>query len=389
MSAAVELRSGEVFAPRFVVERHLGRGAMGVGAVVDRERADVGLLALKVLLPKLVTDRDQRARFLCPLAAVLAKRGLLPVPDALTLLRQVSEALSCAHRFHVVHGEPKSENIPLVERPGRPPLSKACDIGLAKLLEAAVVASTTHHAGTPFYMELEHASEKTKIGPGTDLMAFGLVSYVLITGRAYWKSTRPFSAMNELFQPSFPSASERAAEQGLWLPPGFYSFFTRTVTRRPEQHASSAAEAFALLERECSGDLSFARAPTRVGAPRQTEARPRWRALTFRQRPVGALAGRLPPRGRSASPSGAKQAFPREAGTRRTASIRARPIQLAAGRARGSLRTRSGRSRFAVRRGERYPGALRSPAEMPAGTIEALGWRVRCSRERRRLEQSI
>ncbi|HVH56170.1 MAG TPA: serine/threonine-protein kinase, partial [Vicinamibacterales bacterium] len=66
------------------------------------------------------------------LAARLA-RGALPVEEALTLARQITEALENAHEQHIVHRDLKPANIAL-RTDG---VVKVLDFGLAKALESS------------------------------------------------------------------------------------------------------------------------------------------------------------------------------------------------------------------------------------------------------------
>jgi serine/threonine protein kinase len=302
--AIVDLRPGEVFASRYVAERRVGTGGMGSVFAVNDVRSG-RRLALKLLLPTLVSDPAQRERFLREaqvrerlgssphiaevlevgvepststpfvlmellegrdLSAVLAARGPLPVAEVLALLAQLADALTVAHAAGVVHRDLKPENLFVVERPGAAPVLKVLDFGIAKLIQGAS-ATATATGGTPLYMAPEQGKRGARVGPRADLMAFGLIAYRLLTGRSYWYGDDAPTLYGELFSASYQPACDRAAEQGVPLPPGFDSFFARTVTPASDDRVSSAREAFALLERACSADLSFARAPTRVGAP--------------------------------------------------------------------------------------------------------------------------
>jgi serine/threonine protein kinase len=117
-------------------------------------------------------------------------RGPLPIPEVLRLAIQIAEAVNHAHRHGVIHRDLKPGNI-LVTKSG----VKVLDFGLAKLLshaqtssgvEAATFAATLTQQGTilgtPRYMSPEQL-ERREADQRSDIFAFGLVLYEMITGR--------------------------------------------------------------------------------------------------------------------------------------------------------------------------------------------------------------
>ncbi len=202
----------------------LGAGAMGE---VYRAR-DTKLhrtVALKVLPERFALDPDRLARFTREaqllaalnhpnIAAIygleesgdaqalvleliegptLAERiGSLSVPEALTIARQVADALEAAHEKGIIHRDLKPANIQIA----RNGVVKVLDFGLAKVwdgaLQSDVSASPTLTAtdlgartvlGTPAYMSPEQARGQA-LDRRTDIWAFGCVLYEMLTGRA-------------------------------------------------------------------------------------------------------------------------------------------------------------------------------------------------------------
>ena len=133
----------------------------------------------------------------------LAARGL-PLDDALTIARQIAEALEAAHDRGIVHRDLKPANIK-VRDDGT---VKVLDFGLAKALEPALGSGYGFGAGrrrrirrrsrppamtmagvilgTAAYMSPEQARGKA-VDKRTDVWAFGCVLYEMVSGR------RPFA----------------------------------------------------------------------------------------------------------------------------------------------------------------------------------------------------
>jgi len=111
------------------------------------------------------------------------RRGrMLPLPEAMPILKQMAAALDAAHQQKMVHRDVKPANV-LIKPDGT---LKLTDFGIIKLLEATgtVHPSTGGIIGTPVYMAPEQAdlSRKHEIGPATDIYALAVMTYQLLTG---------------------------------------------------------------------------------------------------------------------------------------------------------------------------------------------------------------
>jgi len=130
------------------------------------------------------------------LAQRLRQAGPMATEEALPIARQIAEALDAAHRAGVVHRDLKPGNVMLVEGRGGT-RAVVTDFGLARLEAggdgAAGLTLTAAAAvvGTPAYLAPEQV-EGSEITAATDIYAFGIVLYEMLTG------TVPFVADNAL-----------------------------------------------------------------------------------------------------------------------------------------------------------------------------------------------
>jgi Tol biopolymer transport system component/predicted Ser/Thr protein kinase len=134
--------------------------------------------------------------------------GALPIVEALTIARQIADALDVAHEKGVVHRDLKPGNI-VITPAG---VVKVLDFGIARMTEADQPVDETRTAGltgegTLAYMSPEQARGQI-VDKRTDIWAFGCVLYEMLAGR------RAFGA--ETSEPdwaSLPAKTPRAVQR--------------------------------------------------------------------------------------------------------------------------------------------------------------------------------
>src|SRR5690606_16128146 len=116
------------------------------------------------------------------------KNGLLTIGEAAPVLEQVGHALAAAHRMGLVHRDLKAENVFLHQSQGQTQV-KLLDFGVVKVLDAHRTSGTgTGAVGSPLWMAPEQTSAGGRIAPATDVWAYALLAYYLLTGKYYWKA---------------------------------------------------------------------------------------------------------------------------------------------------------------------------------------------------------
>jgi eukaryotic-like serine/threonine-protein kinase len=202
---------------RYQVEKELGKGAMGV-VYLGRDPKINRVVAIKTMALSQEFDEDElvdvKARFfreaetagrlnhpnivtmfdageehdLAYIAMEFLKGkdlvpqtkpgGLLPLPEVLSIVAQVADALDYAHQNNVVHRDIKPANI--MYEPSEAQV-KVTDFGIARITDSSKT-KTGMVLGTPSYMSPEQLAGK-KIDGRSDLFSLGVTLYQLCSGQ--------------------------------------------------------------------------------------------------------------------------------------------------------------------------------------------------------------
>lgn len=172
----------------------------------------------------------------------LAQDGLLPLEDAVLIMRDVCDALAYAHQHGVVHRDIKPDNVLLSGRH-----AMVTDFGVAKAAtDAAGVARVTGAGvalGTPLYM----APEQIKADPGidhrADIYSFGILAYELLAGRPPFIGEESQRFLAHLTAVPAPLTTYRSD-----LPSPLVELVMKSLEKNPDDRWQSADEMVQRLE---------------------------------------------------------------------------------------------------------------------------------------------
>jgi beta-lactam-binding protein with PASTA domain/tRNA A-37 threonylcarbamoyl transferase component Bud32 len=185
------------------------------------------------------------------LKEMILTRGPLPIPTALTLAREILDALQFAHRHGIIHRDIKPHNILIGER------LKVTDFGIARA-GASQMTEAGSIMGTAQYLSPEQA-RGAPVTAASDLYSVGIVLYEMLTGRVPFTGDSPIEiAMKHLNDPPKPPSRIRPE-----IPDELDAVVLRALAKEPEDRYQSAEE--------FSEDLTRVEAGLPV-APATTEA---------------------------------------------------------------------------------------------------------------------
>ncbi len=266
---------------RYVIEKRIGRGAMGAVYLARDPRINRPV-ALKVIpIEKEFEDEEleeARLRFFreAESAGRLTHPNIITVYDcgedkglayiameylpglqlthftdptkllapkkALELCARTADALDYAHNQQVIHRDIKPANL-LYDNRGD--VLKISDFGVARLTDNNRT-KTGIVLGTPMYMSPEQLAAEDLTGL-SDLFSLGVTLYELLVGEVPFKATNIAVLMSKITsEDPAPVSSRRAG-----IPPGVDAVLSKALAKRPEHRFANGGE-MAIALRNCA-----------------------------------------------------------------------------------------------------------------------------------------
>ncbi len=197
----------------------------------------------------------------------LTRQKQLPIDEALTIAREVADALGYAHSRGVIHRDIKPENI-LLEG-GH---AVVADFGIARAVSSAgndKLTQTGMSVGTPMYMSPEQASGDSNLDGRTDLYSLACVLYEMLGGQPpFTGPTAEVVTRQHMLTEAAPITNLRPT-----VPPEVAGALARSLAKNPADRYNPVAQ-FADALRPGSGVVTVPSMPV-TSAPMRTGHR-RW-----------------------------------------------------------------------------------------------------------------
>lgn len=174
------------------------------------------------------------------------RHGSPSLPQVFGIARQLLIGLAAIHGAGVLHRDFKSENV-MLRLPGNGTgQAVIMDFGLAQSLEEAASLGplTGIGAGSHGYMAPEQV-DNLPLGPETDLFAFGVVMYEMLTGRLPFEREGLKATGSNLPDHAPPPPSQIRAD----LPPELDAFVLKCLSACPSHRYRTAERALVALTR--------------------------------------------------------------------------------------------------------------------------------------------
>lgn len=266
---------------RYVIERRIGRGAMGAVYLAKdprinravalkaipiekefeddelkearlrfyREAESAGRLAHPNIITVFDAGEDKGLAYIAmefvpgiPLKKFTDPKKLLAPKRALDLCAQTAEALDYAHEQGVIHRDIKPANLLYNPKEGS---LKITDFGVARMTDGNAT-KTGIVLGTPMYMSPEQLNAE-KLTGHSDLFSLGVTLYELLAGEVPFQATNIAVLMTKITSEDPSPISQRRAG----IPPSIDTVLAKALAKKPQDRFSCGAE-MAIALRNCA-----------------------------------------------------------------------------------------------------------------------------------------
>jgi serine/threonine protein kinase len=233
------LQPGTVIGGKYEVVTCLGSGSMGLVYACKNQVLQGQLVAVKVLFSEVASDKVASARFKNEilasyevshpnvvrayeyiterdlvaytmeyvgggdLASKLGSDEMIPIPEIIRLLSQMSAGCQAIHDAGIVHRDLKPENILLTVEGN----VKIADFGIARNRHGPKLTEHGGVVGTIDYVAPEYML-KSQVDWRSDIYALGILAYEMVTGESPFKGESVYATMTKRLKtdPQPPSA---------------------------------------------------------------------------------------------------------------------------------------------------------------------------------------
>jgi serine/threonine protein kinase len=185
----------------------------------------------------------------------IQKRSPVPIEDVLTIMQQLTSAISHAHQNHIIHRDIKPQNI-LVDPNGT---VKITDFGIAMALSATSITQTNSVLGSVHYLSPEQARGGI-VNHTSDIYSLGIVMFELLTGRLPFSGESAVSIALKHLQSEIPSLRRWNAT----VPQSVENIVLKATAKDPFHRYASV--------QEMEDDIRTALDPNRLDEPKFTIA---------------------------------------------------------------------------------------------------------------------
>jgi serine/threonine protein kinase len=274
------VREGDVLDGKYLVEKILGLGGMGVVVAAKHLQLDQHV-AIKFVLPHAIGDGEAMERFArearaavklrsehvarvldvgtlangapymvmeylagSDLGAMIETTGPLSPVDAVDYVLQACEAIAEAHSHGIIHRDLKPRNLFVTHGVDGKPLVKVLDFGISKqtsLGSSGKDLSLTRTAsvmGSPNYMSPEQLKSSKSVDARTDIWALGVILFEVLTNRVPFEAETVTQLTAMVLQDTPRPVDELRGD----VPKGLSRVIARCLEKDPALRYASVAD---------------------------------------------------------------------------------------------------------------------------------------------------
>ena len=289
----LSLPGGRLLANRYLLEKRIGRGAMGQVYLAKDTNLGTRRVAVKTVRQDILSNEDLAegeaiARFEREamsaasishphivdvtdfgessdgvfylvmeyvegetLHRLLRREGTLPVKRAVNLLRQIADGVEAAHEAGILHRDLKPANIFIMTKGKGDGFVKVGDFGLAKIVNQTVTDASSNATpssrgiiGTPEFMSPEQMQPELGVDTRADIYALGTIAYLMLGGKTPFAGDMMQLVMQKIMHAAPPLSTIRSD-----IPKDVEQAVMRALDKEPENRPASVREWIEELEK--------------------------------------------------------------------------------------------------------------------------------------------
>ena len=201
------------------------------------------------------------------LGARITRAGALSVRETVSILKDVTRALTYAHERGVVHRDIKPHNILLAAG-----AATVTDFGVAKALSSSrrsgaepatnALTGTGTSLGTPLYMAPEQAAADPDVDHRADIYALGITAYEMLSGNPPFAGLAPRALLAARMTEDPQAITELRPD----VPAALGALIMQCLEREPDDRPQTAADVLAALDDPSMVSGAYAAPIRRPGA---------------------------------------------------------------------------------------------------------------------------
>jgi serine/threonine protein kinase len=171
-------------------------------------------------------------------SALAASDGAMPLPRALHIALQLSDAAGEGHAQGIVHRDLKPENVMLVRRADDPDFVKVLDFGVARVHwgESSMATAAGLIFGTARYISPEGAQGE-KVGPQGDVYSMATMLYQMLSGRPPFQADQAVALLIQQIHDAPPPIDR--IPRASYVPEAIAAVVMRNLSKKPDDRAEN------------------------------------------------------------------------------------------------------------------------------------------------------
>ena len=176
---------------------------------------------------------------------LISEKITLELTEILEISASILQALQYMHFIGLIHRDLKPANIMIEEDSSRIVL---IDFGIIKDFNSSGLTITDSYMGSPYYSSPEQWKDSKRVDYRTDIYAFGVILYKMVTGQVPFNGSR-FEVMDQHLKEPVPHVKFLNPQ----APPGIQEIIEKAMAKKADKRYREPGELLTALKKIAQG----------------------------------------------------------------------------------------------------------------------------------------